>query len=509
MPQIVGRLIRFGRCCTVQDGGKRRVDHDAGWLLATLGLACCITSKEAIRYTALWQFELKSPMLLMLMMAIMLLAFTFLMFFSHRCSKRFYESRPVVFGIAALQCAGMAVHSFRLSGAFVPEWMVPVSFVAIDAALLLLAVYLQYLLRFTWEYRVSVFLWGIVVAGFMQFMLLFLAVDVARAIVSCSALISGALLVCADGKSREAAREGRDEREGGAEGQGEWQGFSLISAFCNPKGFSCYCLIVFLVSVVIMGSYSQWRGQQDGELVSLLLQACSAIGFMFPALSFTMLGKSLRAASLFHLGIIVVLPVSMGALYLATIFSGPSISLAVFLFDAAYATVLLVIWMAPRALGSVDSFEAVCAGLLAYKLGWFVGVMTTASLPQDRFSWLGNVATTIALLCLMVIIVLFLAKNLRFSDGEKTDSADLRNVAAAFDAVCDSFGRKYRLTGREREVLRLLAKGRTASYIARDLVVSEPTVRTHISHIYRKTAVNSQQQLIDLVEDHGRLQGQQ
>ena len=59
-------------------------------------------------------------------------------------------------------------------------------------------------------------------------------------------------------------------------------------------------------------------------------------------------------------------------------------------------------------------------------------------------------------------------------------------------------------TAREQDVLLLLAKGRTASYIARDLVVSEPTVRTHMSHIYRKMDVASHQQLLDTVEQATR-----
>lgn len=486
------------------DTGLQRVDRDAGWLLAVFGLACVIMSKEAVRYTAIWQFELKSPALLALIMAVMLVAMFGMMYAAHRKGVRFYENRLTVFGLSAVQCAGMSVHALRLTGVPVPEWAAPLSFLAIEASLLLLVVFLQYLLRFTWEYRASVFLWGIIVAGVMQFMLLILAVDIARAVVSCSALLAAVFLVSADRRSREAAREGRDEQEGAPASQNAWCGFSPITAFRDVKGFSCYCLTVFLVSVVIMGSYSQWRGQQDGELISILLQACSAIGFMFPALAFAMLGKSLQSRSLFHLGLIVVLPISLGALYLATIFSGPSISLAVIFFDAAYATVLLVIWMAPRALGKVDPFEAVCGGLLAYKLGWFVGVLTAASLPRDQFSWLGNAVMTCALLLLMAITFLFLARTLKLPEEERPDGADFRDVAAAFDAICDSFSREHRLTGREREVLVLLAKGRTASYIARDLVVSEPTVRTHISHIYRKTGVNSQQQLIDMVEEFGR-----
>jgi DNA-binding NarL/FixJ family response regulator len=42
------------------------------------------------------------------------------------------------------------------------------------------------------------------------------------------------------------------------------------------------------------------------------------------------------------------------------------------------------------------------------------------------------------------------------------------------------------LTGRQLEVLRLLATQRTYRDIATELVVSEETVRTHVKHILRK-----------------------
>jgi DNA-binding NarL/FixJ family response regulator len=43
------------------------------------------------------------------------------------------------------------------------------------------------------------------------------------------------------------------------------------------------------------------------------------------------------------------------------------------------------------------------------------------------------------------------------------------------------------LTAREVEVLRLVAKGMTNSQIAQELVLSEKTVATHLTHIFNKT----------------------
>ena len=60
---------------------------------------------------------------------------------------------------------------------------------------------------------------------------------------------------------------------------------------------------------------------------------------------------------------------------------------------------------------------------------------------------------------------------------------------------------EHELTPREAEVFYLLAKGRNAEYIGKQLVVSSATVKSHIYHIYRKLGINSQQRLMTIVDD--------
>lgn len=49
----------------------------------------------------------------------------------------------------------------------------------------------------------------------------------------------------------------------------------------------------------------------------------------------------------------------------------------------------------------------------------------------------------------------------------------------------------YGLTARELEILALLPKGRMSSQIADELFISEATVKTHLSSIYRKLSVSN------------------
>lgn len=68
------------------------------------------------------------------------------------------------------------------------------------------------------------------------------------------------------------------------------------------------------------------------------------------------------------------------------------------------------------------------------------------------------------------------------------------------------------LTGREREVLRLLALGHSNKEIARDLQIAEDTVKTHVKHVLAKLGVQSRTQAVLYAMRQGlisSLQGEQ
>ena len=59
------------------------------------------------------------------------------------------------------------------------------------------------------------------------------------------------------------------------------------------------------------------------------------------------------------------------------------------------------------------------------------------------------------------------------------------------------------LSGRELEVLSLLAAGRSNQQIADELVISLNTVRRHVSNIFDKTGVANRVEAAAYARDHG------
>jgi DNA-binding NarL/FixJ family response regulator len=74
------------------------------------------------------------------------------------------------------------------------------------------------------------------------------------------------------------------------------------------------------------------------------------------------------------------------------------------------------------------------------------------------------------------------------------DPAIARRLIASLRPAADSTSPFDGLSERELEILRLIADGRANKEIARQLVISERTARTHVSNVLRKLGVSSRTQ---------------
>lgn len=83
--------------------------------------------------------------------------------------------------------------------------------------------------------------------------------------------------------------------------------------------------------------------------------------------------------------------------------------------------------------------------------------------------------------------------------GENTEEASDDGIPFEIVSYCQKLALDYGLTPREAEILGLIAMGRSAKYIAEELLISYNTTRTHIKHVYEKLNIHAKQELIDLV----------
>jgi DNA-binding NarL/FixJ family response regulator len=117
------------------------------------------------------------------------------------------------------------------------------------------------------------------------------------------------------------------------------------------------------------------------------------------------------------------------------------------------------------------------------------------------------------------------ASGFLLKDAPRADLATAIRVAAAGDALLapsvtrrliEAFARRpataapspsrlASLTPRERDILLQVARGRSNTEIARDLVVSEATVKTHVGHLLAKLGLRDRVQAVILAYETGTI----
>jgi DNA-binding CsgD family transcriptional regulator len=107
-------------------------------------------------------------------------------------------------------------------------------------------------------------------------------------------------------------------------------------------------------------------------------------------------------------------------------------------------------------------------------------------------------------LCLVLTVVYLLILILSFTlhdRSEAHESQELeRHIAERYlNERYDEIAQEFGLSEREHEVLVYMGRGYSQVYIAKELYVSENTIRTHSRHIYGKLGVHSRQEMLNLI----------
>lgn len=481
-----------------------------GFVLASLGLAFCISAPEAVRYTALWSISDEGSLVGIASKAGFLIAcFLLVRWAAARGRTPLYRNASLLWTLALLQEVGFVLLLANSLGWSMPPWIIYIRTGLLDSSFFLFAAFASFYFRINVKVAITSFIVGVIVAGTVQICAALLPFPAAVGLTFLLAPCSVFLLRCADRRieAAEAWYSSLPDNERAVfdlppeESDASTEEDERESSAKSPAK-SLYATIA-LLSLIVAAVHLSWRNIQDGGMTSIMVQVCAGIGAVLAGNILIVVRRYLEDREVVEFTRLIVLPIAIGTLYFASLLDGTLLVLAVIPLNIVYVAVLLLAWLAPFFYASDrDPVAVSCDAFLAKRLGVIVGIGLIRDLAVGTFAWVSSALIVAALVGLITLsFAQFLSAKRR---AERTaaqpsvqvslDAEETRNLACAVVAE------RFRLTPRERDVLELLVRGRTASYIAEELVISSTTAKTHIKHIYQKMGIQSKQTLLDIVE---------
>lgn len=203
------------------------------------------------------------------------------------------------------------------------------------------------------------------------------------------------------------------------------------------------------------------------------------------------------------------------------------------LLGIAYACFIMVIWCLLAHVSYMSGLSAVYvfgwgrgASAAGTTIGWFFG-SALINYQQDNPSLMVGVSVAMVFVLLVVSMLVFneraIGQVLKRSYSNNKDAERMKDIfptdllgdrsirtdeehhkEGAWRKRCRDIADTYKLSPRERDVLFLLAKGRTIDYIHNELHISFNTAKSHIRNVYVKIGVHTRQELLDLIEEGKR-----
>lgn len=292
------------------------------------------------------------------------------------------------------------------------------------------------------------------------------------------------------------------------------KGFAALAAAPSSEGLSitqpssflpfAHRLFVALVVFRAAFGFSLAYGSVDGNP----LQASASIVPLLVLLLLCFFPKLPKADVLYQVSALFVVAGFLAAMVVSGSDDVGDLAIANVLLYAGSECFDALVWYVLASIGSRNmssAFIVLSWGKAATSAGVLIGAQ--AGHAANFFAQSTAASGWIAL-----VVFMFAAVNLTalksFDFQETIDGITPVQVVVedpvktrAFEDRCAEVAREHRLTPRETEVMELLAHGRNGPFIQEKLVVSRNTVKTHVSNIYGKLGVHSQQELIDLVEN--------
>lgn len=190
----------------------------------------------------------------------------------------------------------------------------------------------------------------------------------------------------------------------------------------------------------------------------------------------------------------IAVPVlALGLLAVPLLASGIAAALPILLTCSSYFYGLLWFFIVVASIGSdtpLTRFAAIA--FFCFQLGQLGGDalgFVVPNVPAGAYA-----ISMVALFSIVIILVLALSRQ------KKAEMSMLQKAEEEqFELGCERVAVRHDLTQRESEVFRLLALGVNAKQIAKRLVLSENTVKTHVRHVYQKLGIHSREEIDNLL----------
>ncbi len=311
-------------------------------------------------------------------------------------------------------------------------------------------------------------------------------------------LLSGVCLVL----YRRAVRRGQNGRTPGtprpaalvAAAQGEARRITLLASMAATM--LCYAFLFGYVHL-------QWVGFQDGGARSFAMQLGIACGSLAAGLVVLLFARYLWSGFNLKLYLFGLVPVTVVALWLTSFVQETWVVFYLMLLNFAQKSVTFFIVALPL-LGVAK--RSACMPWVVICLSFELGkIISGAAMDEgllDVYNRLSFAAVLVLFVCCGAIMLLDTSRSGGKAAESEPDEASLEAPKRGrFKRACWDLAIEHQITAREYDALVLLARGRTAAYIANDMVIAPSTAKVYIRNVYAKLGVHSQQDLITLVEE--------
>lgn len=266
------------------------------------------------------------------------------------------------------------------------------------------------------------------------------------------------------------------------------------------------------LNIIVLGlffgfSFGAMRGfislSDHGDLGTI--RTIVSMAFVMVGCTLAYVVSVLRSSDFGNLTYRIAIPlVALGFLLLPLSSVWSLVGTAVYRSGYEYVYIILwVLWVYCAQRPNTSSTWNIACGLASIQISKFVGFAISA----DAIAVLNeavdlSLVSSVSLFAIVVFSLYAKESHIQENSWEEVRPASVIEMEppfaqGAYAPIVEKFG----LSPRETEVFYLILRGRSRAHIAKELVVTEETVKSHIANIYQKAGVHTKQDLIDRVED--------